>query len=285
MMLSKIQRAKVQRAHDLALYGRVDIAITWYTGPDPETTQRKVMATPEQAEVMKRAVSSAPSFNPPSTSPISLNPHCLFPSPSPLLFHLSRLTLPQWDTNFGTLDGDRMHCKPRPKSSPSKKPTSPTFDDINRDPRWATHEENLPEPECQGGFYACVHVDQLPALVALQQWPWKVAVTTLITPQRMSIEQQEEMQGYHEERKKVKEAAIEKKTEEWERVHRMEMERQAEKGHFERRNHTYERAMGRSREMKRCLDVPVNHYKGEEGKDGSETMEYGQGTSSFMRLT
>lgn len=59
MMLSKIQRAKIQRAHDLALYGKVDIAITWYTGPDPETTERKVMATPEQAEIMKRAVSSA----------------------------------------------------------------------------------------------------------------------------------------------------------------------------------------------------------------------------------
>jgi hypothetical protein len=178
-----------------------------------------------------------------------------------------------------------MHCKPRPKSSPPKHPTSPTFDDINRDPRWVSHEENLPEPKCQGGFYTCVHVDQLPALLALQQPPWEVKVTTLIAPQRMSIKQQEEMQGYHEERRKIKEEAIAKKREEWERVHRRETERWAQKRHLERKNHTYERAMELSREKRRCLDVPVNYYEGEEGKDGSEITEYGQGTSSFMRLT
>ena len=72
MMLSKIQRAKIQRAHDLAHYGKVDISITWYTGPDPETAQRMVMATPEQAELMKRAVSSIPLFQSPIFQPYFL---------------------------------------------------------------------------------------------------------------------------------------------------------------------------------------------------------------------
>jgi hypothetical protein len=79
MMLSKIERAKIQRAHDLALYGKVDIAITWYTGPNPETTQRMVMATPEQAEVMKRAVSSVYIFQLLFFQSYLFNP--LYPSP------------------------------------------------------------------------------------------------------------------------------------------------------------------------------------------------------------
>jgi hypothetical protein len=178
-----------------------------------------------------------------------------------------------------------MHRKPRPKSPRTKAPKSRPLDDINRDPRWISYEENLSEPECQGGFYTCVHVDQLPGLLALQQPPWNVEVTALIAPQHMSIEQQEEMQKYHAERSMVKKEAIEKKREEWERVHRAEMERSAGKSRLERKNDTYERATGRSKETRRCLDVPVNYYAGEEGKDGSETMGYGQGSSSFMRLT
>jgi hypothetical protein len=83
----------------------------------------------------------------------------------------------------------------------------------------------------------------------------------------------------------VKKEVIEKKREEWEQVHRVEMERWAGKSRLERKNDTYERATGRSKETRRCLDVPVNYYAGEEGKDGSETMGYGRGASSFMRLT
>lgn len=59
MLRKKIQRAQVQHADDLAQEGLVDIAITWYCGDDPETPGRVVMATPDDANVMMKAVSSA----------------------------------------------------------------------------------------------------------------------------------------------------------------------------------------------------------------------------------
>jgi hypothetical protein len=71
------------------------------------------------------------------------------------------------------------------------------------------------------------------------------------------------MKGYHEARRQMKRDAVEKRKE-WEKVHRGEMERWKEMRTVERKNDTYERAVQRSREMRRCLDIPVNHYEEEE---------------------
>jgi hypothetical protein len=159
-----------------------------------------------------------------------------------------------------------------------------TFDDMNRDPRWVSHEEDLSEPECQGGFYSCIRLDQLPALLALQQPPWNVEITTLISPQSMTFEQQEEMKEYDEARRQMKREAVEKRKE-WEKVHRGEVERCKEMRTVERKNDTYERTLQRSREMRRCLDIMVNHYEGEECKEGCDTTGHGRYSPSFMRLT
>jgi hypothetical protein len=73
----------------------------------------------------------------------------------------------------------------------------------------------------------------------------------------------------------MKREVVEKRKE-WEKVHRGEMQRWKEMRRVERKNDTYERAVHRSREMRRCLDIPVNHYKGEECKEASETTGHGQ---------
>ena len=61
MMRKKIQRAQRQHAHDLALNGMVDVAVTWGcplvrpNGADYEE-KRVILATQEEASVLEKAV-------------------------------------------------------------------------------------------------------------------------------------------------------------------------------------------------------------------------------------
>ncbi|KAF2799136.1 hypothetical protein K505DRAFT_390679 [Melanomma pulvis-pyrius CBS 109.77] len=212
MLRKKIQRAQVQHADDLAQEGLVDIAITWYCGPDSETPGRLVMATPDENNIMARA---------------------------------SRLC-------YGSLDGDRMHAKPRPKEDPNKKWN--VLDHM--DPRWMRYEENLPQPSTLGGFYACVPINLLPQLMGLRE-SWNIDVITIVKPKHMTAEEQAEMNEYHTSRRTFKEEAIAQK-QAAERAATKSARESAQKEHDARRAATYHSAVRASVDRLKYLDLHYN---------------------------
>ncbi|KAF2705378.1 hypothetical protein K504DRAFT_506319 [Pleomassaria siparia CBS 279.74] len=206
MLRNKMERAQMQYAHDLMEKGMIDIVITWYCGDDPERTGRVVFVPPEQAETMQQA----------------------------------------WEMSYKCLDGDVMHARSHPRIIRSKgQPDDDDFDDdfytdlddLCEEAEAPRIEEDLPIPNYLGGFYACVSLDLIPALSALQD-SWKIDITTVIAPQLMTEEQRADMDEYYASRRSAEEEMIKAAEKELE-IERPYVEREVIKRHKQRKARTY----------------------------------------------
>ncbi|KAF2118487.1 hypothetical protein BDV96DRAFT_597305 [Lophiotrema nucula] len=184
MLKEKIERAQRQHAHDLAIEGKIDIRVTWLCKPDKATggfNANIVMATPEDADVMKIAS----------------------------------------DSSYNFLNWDEQHYKEPEMTAKQKAKQGMAFgghgngngnskgkgraNDANQSPASASPSESAkppspiiptPDPDYRGGFYTVVTHDVYRSLLIMAR-EWGLTITTILEPKRMTTAELAEMKAYY----------------------------------------------------------------------------------------